>query len=36
MSVDLTKPTVGSTGWGEAVNQNFIDIEAALKGLIIC
>ena len=27
MSLDLTKPAVGSTGWGEAVNNNFEDIE---------
>jgi len=28
----LTKPTVGATGWGGNVNQNFTDIEDAFKG----
>jgi len=28
----LNKPTVGSTGWGGNVNQNFTDIEDAFKG----
>jgi len=30
--VSLNKPTVGSTGWGANVNQNFTDIEDAFKG----
>ncbi len=32
MAVTLTKPTIGSISWGESVNQNFQDIEAALGG----
>ena len=31
MTLSLTKPTVGSTGWGSDVNQNFEDIENAVK-----
>lgn len=27
MTISLTKPAVGSTGWGAAVNQNFTDLE---------
>jgi hypothetical protein len=27
MALNLTKPDIGSTGWGAAVNQNFEDIE---------
>ena len=31
MPVSLTKPSIGSTGWGTAVNQNFTDIEEAIN-----
>jgi len=31
MSLDLTKPAVGSTGWGEAVNGNFDAIQDDLN-----
>lgn len=31
MSISLTKPTVGSTGWGSSVNQNWTDIENAIN-----
>lgn len=30
-NVTLTKPVVGSTGWGDAVNQNFTDLEGFLN-----
>lgn len=29
--ISLTKPTVGSTGWGDSVNQNWTDIEDAVN-----
>lgn len=32
MALDLTKPEIGSTGWGADVNQNFEDIEKVLNG----
>lgn len=32
MSISLTKPVVGSTGWGAAVNQNFTDLEDYING----
>ena len=34
MGFPLRKPTIGITGWGEDVNQNWIDIEEALSGLL--
>lgn len=30
MAIALTKPSVGSVGWGGSVNQNFSDIESSL------
>ena len=32
MALSLTKPTIGSTDWGTAVNQNWTDIESAFSG----
>jgi hypothetical protein len=33
MSISLTQPTIGSTGWGGPVNTNFNDIQAAVNAL---
>lgn len=34
MPISLTKPDIGSTNWGAAVNQNWTDIENAINGYI--